>query len=174
MIILNDKKIKRNIKEILNNYQISLNFGFLECPYCKSSNLIRWGKYIRNCYYIDDNNVIFDILKIQRVKCKDCNHTHALLPSFIIPYKQFLLDVILTCINNNSITYKYKFSFDTISKWKYQFNKFLPYLKTIYFNHNNLINYIIDNIFNVYENFYNTCKKILMMTHKGIFNMAYF
>lgn len=174
MIILNQKKIKKNMNEILKKYNNMLNLPLLECPYCHSSNLIRWGKYTRNCYYIDDNKIVFEVLEIQRVKCKKCNHTHALLPSVVVPYKQFLLDTILNCITNSPFTYKYKFSFDTIYKWKYQFNKFLPFLKTIFNNVHNLMNYIINNIFYVYETFYNKCKKILLMIHNCIFNMAYF
>jgi hypothetical protein len=175
MIILNSKECKNNFKEMLIKYQKSLNYGYLECPHCDSSHLIRWGFYHRNIYYIDSNKILFEVLNIQRVKCKQCGHTHALLPEGIIPFRQFSLNVILNCVYETDLSYNYNFSYDTIYKWKYQFNKFVPYLKTMFYNQSQyLFNYLINNIFSVYKKFYDINKKILMMTHLGIYNMAYF
>lgn len=176
MIILNLKKINTNsFKTMINKYKNVNNYGFLECPNCKSSNLINWGSYERGCFYIDDNKIIYDILKVKRVKCNDCNKTHALLPSYIIPYKQFLLDVILNCINDSEITYKYNFSIDTILKWKKLFNKYIPYIITTFNIRNcNIIDVMLKNIMYIYKTFYDYNKLILMISHKCIYNMAYF
>lgn len=153
-----------------------INIPYIECPHCGNTEFIKWGFYNRNIYYIENNFIRFDIIEIQRVKCKKCGHTHALLPSFIIPYKQYLLDVILSCIENNNIIYKYKFSEDTIMNWKKQFIKFLPYLKTMLVLSSlyEIIRTIKNNIFDVYKRFYIVNKTIIMMIKRRILNMAYF
>lgn len=175
MIILNSKEINTNFKNLLEKYENCLNYGILSCPNCGSDHFIRWGYYLRNVYYINNNNIEFNIIKIQRIRCKTCGHTHALLPTYIIPYRQYLLDAILTAINDDDLSYNYKLSFDTIQKWKYIFHRlFLPYLNTIIFYKKDIIKIILDDIFSIYEKFYFINKKILMMIHHGVLNMAYF
>lgn len=166
MILLNTEKCNKNFK--INN----INFDLLECPHCNSNNLIKWGSYQRNVYFIGNNEIIFDIIKIQRVKCKKCGHTHALLPKPIIPYKQYCLDAIILYISNDKLTYNYKFSLDTINKWKHQFSKFLPYLKTMLNIYDNklVILSLKNNIYLIYDNYIKVNKKILLMMRSGIFN----
>lgn len=151
-----------------------INLPYTECPICNSSELIKWGSYKRNINFIDDNILTYRIITIKRIKCKKCGHTHALIPSFIVPYKVNCLDVILSNINNDEITLF--FSFDTIEKWKKDFNRFLPYLNTYFINLSKyqIINKFKQDIFKYYEIFYNYTQKILMMTHKAIVGMAYF
>ena len=169
------KKISKKIKDILKEYVECTYFHGIKCPHCGSDNYIFWGGYDRNIYYIDDGKIIHKILHIKRIKCKDCGKTHALLPEYIVPYMQALLDVILAAINDDDISDQIPFSFETINNWKRKYRKlFLPYLKTMFSNENNIINKIFEDIFGTYERFYYVNKKILMMTHKGIFNMACF
>lgn len=174
MIILNPKKSNTNFKEILKNYNSMSNLPYMECPICNSTQLIKWSSYERNINYIDNNVIMYSVIKIQRVKCKNCGHTHALLPSCIVPYRTSLLDVILYAITNDDITLT--FSFDTINKWQKDFNKFIPYLKTFFQNISKLliIMKLKLDIFKFYEIFYNSTKKILMMIHTGVVGMAYF
>lgn len=176
MIILKSNKINRKIKILLEEYKNILNYKTMRCPCCASNNLIRWGKYRRNVYYINNNCIEFDVIDIQRFKCKECNHTHALLPEYIIPYKQFLLDVIINAVSGDSKIDNYNISYDTIVKWNKQFNIFLPYLKTMFSNDSkiNILYKLKNNFFKYYEQFYDINKKILMMIKPGIFNMAYF
>lgn len=178
MIIFNRNKIKSNqkkIKEILKEYRENFNFNDIECPKCGSDNYIFWGGYDRNIYYIDDDKILHDIVYIKRIMCKDCGKTHALLPEYIVPYMQALLDVILSAINDDDIANQISFSFETINNWKRKYRTiFLPYLKTMFNNTNDIINKIFEDIFSTYERFYYVNKKILMMTHAGIFNMACF
>lgn len=176
MIILKSNKIKTNFKEELKKYQYALNYGFLQCPYCNSSELIRWGNYSRNIYYINGSNIEFDTILIQRVKCKNCNHTHALLPEYIIPYKQYLLDVIIFALSDDNIIYNFSFSDNTILKWYKQFNSFLPYLKTMFFNISKslILNKLKHDIFKCYDTFFMLNNKILMMIHPGVVNLSYF
>lgn len=103
MIILNPKKINTFNTAFYNffkKYNNLDNLPYIECPGCNSSELIKWGHYNRNIYFIRNNIIEYKSVAIKRVRCKKCGATHALLPSFIIPYKQNLLDVILSSINN--------------------------------------------------------------------------
>jgi hypothetical protein len=51
---------------------------YLICPDCNSSIFISWSKYSRNSLP-DEREII-----IQRMRCCDCNVTHALLPAFLL------------------------------------------------------------------------------------------
>lgn len=151
-----------------------INNPYMECPYCGSSELIKWGTYTRNVCFIDNNVLIYKIMKIQRVKCSGCNHTHALLPSFIIPYKRSLLDVVLNSLLNVDITIG--ISYDVVDKWRKQFNKCLPYLKTMFKNNNKclIIKTFLQDINHYYKLFFKSFYKILMMTRCGIIGIASF
>jgi len=179
MIILFPKKIN-TFNEIFNenllNYKNLVNLPYIKCPYCHSSDVIKWGFYKRGIYFIDKDNISYKIVDIQRVKCKNCNQTHALIPYFIVPYKQHTLDVILSSISNDDISYNYEISFDTVMKWKHQFNMFLPFLKTMFDNISELaiIDKLKSNIFYYYHLFFIKNNSLLMMLRSGIFGTCYF
>ena len=174
MIILNSQKNNTKFEENLKAYENMVNIPYIECPHCKSTDVIKWGSYTRTITYINGSKIITKVLKIQRIKCKKCNHTHALLLSFIIPYKRKLLDVILAAISNEDICLNY--SYDTIEKWNKQFNKFLPYLKTIFYNISKIeiITRLKHNISKYYELFFSITNKILMMTRTAVVRFAHF
>lgn len=174
MIILKLKKSNYKIKDILKKYNECIELQLLKCSSCDSSKLIKWGTYKRNIYYVENEKIEHEIIIVLRVKCKTCNRTHALLIEYIIPYKQHLLDVILHALEDTEVIKQYKFSEDTINRWRKQFNKFLSYLRTMLSKVNAIIAYIINHIFEVYEDFYIINKKILMMVRFGIIGMCYF
>ncbi len=60
-------------------------------PRCQASgSLIRWGTYRRwACTATGDYR-----LRIQRLRCKACGRTHSLLPDFLHPYRQYVLEVL--------------------------------------------------------------------------------
>lgn len=65
------------------------------CPSCHSRGLCRfYASYSRNIIDISNGRVIYDRLVVQRVICP-CGHTHAILPDFIVPYRQYSLPFIL-------------------------------------------------------------------------------
>lgn len=174
MIILNDKKGNNFFHETLKKYENVINRPYLECPYCGSSKLIKWGSYNRNVHFIDKNIVTYKKIRIQRVKCQGCNHTHALLPSFIIPYKRSLLDVILNSLIGTDNTIR--ISYDVIDKWNQQFNRYLPYLKTMFrnTNKNSIIETFLQDINYHFKLFFKSFNKILMMTRYEVVGMASF
>lgn len=174
MIILNPKNCNTYFTEILKKYESLINLPYMQCPACSSAELIKWGSYERNLNYIDNNVVIYKVIKIRRVRCKNCGHTHAILPSCIVPYKISNLELILNGISDHYSTIN--FSIDTITNWKNIFNKFIPYLKTLFHNipKSQIIDKLIQHIYFYYNKFFFINKKILMMIHSDIVNMAYF
>ena len=175
MILLFSQKCNTNFENILNYYYtVDIN-SYCECPFCGSNDFIKWGKYQRGVYFISNGKIVFKVIDIHRVKCKKCGKTHALLPSIIVPYKQPVLDVILSAIDDLPIANISDFSFDTVIKWKHDFRKlFLPYLKTLLTFVHNIINYILSHVFDVYYDFFIHFRQLIMMTHSGIKNFAYF
>ena len=152
-------------------FEKKLNLPYLECPNCKSSKVIKWGFYVRNINYINNNKYEYKIIKIQRIKCKECGSTHALLPIFIVPYKINSIEIIVNSLNNKEINLN--ISVDTINHWNKIFNKYIPYLKTMLNNisKKEILIKLKENIIDYINEFYYKYKKILMMSHKGLFNI---
>ena len=65
------------------------------CPFCNAKGQCRvYASYERFIIDFSDDQVIYDSLVIKRVICS-CVHTHAVLPDFIVPYRQYSLPFIL-------------------------------------------------------------------------------
>ncbi len=78
----------------------SLQFHQLTCTCGHSACLTIHGYYDRNIK-VEDHSVR---LHICRVKCRQCNTTHALLPLFVVPYSQVSLPdqvAIISCYENS-------------------------------------------------------------------------
>ena len=56
----------------------------IECTCGKKGCLIRYGRYKRS---VKLNSVLIRLF-VQRVRCTECLVTHALFPSFLVPYSQ--------------------------------------------------------------------------------------
>ena len=50
---------------------------------------------------------MFEVLKIQRIRCKSCLRTHTLLLDLIVPYKQLNMELIIDILLNNVETIDY-------------------------------------------------------------------
>ena len=170
MIILYLKKSNTSFKESLQIYLNTVNFCNLECPNCHSHHLIRWGYYERNVIFFSNDGITLEniILNVQRIKCKSCGKTHALLPFGIIPYKQFTDEVIskiLFELTNNSldnVVNKYLIAHSIIKKWYIQYNKFHSSKVNIlikYHNSKQALKKFLNNFVNKldYINNYNLC-----------------
>ena len=135
MILLKLSKYNKNFKKCIEKYLKLINFGYIECPHCHSTEIIRWGFYERNVIFFGTNNKLESlVIKVQRVRCKSCLHTHALLPFGIIPYKQFSDEVISKVLNDvivldnslEEVSEKYLIDDNTIKSWIKEFkNKHL-------------------------------------------------
>lgn len=87
--------LKENYYELCKN----LNIKDIECNNCHSKHCQKHGYYER--YYLitsDDLKNENNKVKILRVKCTECQHTHAILPEEIVPYQQYSLIFIVTAL----------------------------------------------------------------------------
>lgn len=155
MILLNKEKVKifryedcekidsdlieeklEDIYSLIEEYEKEENYEYMECPNCKSDKLIRYGTYKRNIgiagKYIE--------IKIKRVQCTECKQTHALIPSFMLPYYQnevSFMEVIITLKEEkkektNKIVEKVLVTRQLINFWVRRFKRHLTRLKTIF------------------------------------------
>lgn len=172
MVLLNSRIINPKFYETLQLYNNGLTNYLIKCPCCGSTNLVSHGYYKRNVIFEYNNQLTTKRITIKRVKCKNCKHTHALLPMDIIPYKQVLLSIIITCIYDEDYFNSTFFSYDVRQKWIKQYKYFLPYIRTI-LNHSDKIFSTIKNNFNeFYHQFYLKTNKILFMLRYGFFNVG--
>ena len=85
--------------------------------------------YERGVIYLRNNHLYSEIIKIQRIRCKSCGTTHALLPFGITPYKQLTDEVLILILLDE---FSDNFSEETINYYQKQFNKYhYPNLSTM-------------------------------------------
>jgi len=68
------------------------------CPACDCTILIKKGWRKRKLITITDEVLV---LMVRRVRCKDCNKIHHVLPDIIVPYKRHDLKTIKKIIQGN-------------------------------------------------------------------------
>ena len=75
------------------------------CPKCGKIHLEPFlSSYQRNIIFRIGNLLIIIKLSIPRVKCSNCNSTHALLPDFCIPLKKYSNQAILSIVSDANKT----------------------------------------------------------------------
>lgn len=72
-----------------------------KCPICKAYSLIKWGRYKRKLITGEHEH----LLKIQRVRCKECKTTHALIMWWMIPYIQLSAKTMIQILTENITSY---------------------------------------------------------------------
>lgn len=72
-------------QEIYDELVAKIQIHLLECPSCRQSACCTIHGYYSRNYILQGKSTP---LRICRVKCKCCGHTHALIPSFLVPYCQ--------------------------------------------------------------------------------------
>lgn len=93
------KKIKISDQEWFFQTVHSLDLSDQICPYCTSKgNLIPHDSYSRYMITLKDRRPVTVILRVPRVKCTSCGHTHSLLPEMLIPYSSYSLRFVLTVL----------------------------------------------------------------------------
>lgn len=94
-IMVSYKTNNFNLK--LEDYEkliINLEVKTIKCPDCGSCDMERHGYYKR---YIIISGVKYPI-RILRIRCKECGKTHAVLPSFVVPYLHYPIEELYTMI----------------------------------------------------------------------------
>lgn len=110
MIIFFNDKINTFSKFNTNNFSLTQeNIQSLmpsceditcKCPKCKAkSNFSFHGSYVRNISFIREDKIYDFKVTVSRAICNSCGSTHALLPSFIVPYKIFSQESILYVVS---------------------------------------------------------------------------
>ena len=76
------------------------NFLSEKCPKCAKTCLDCFSSsYSRNVIFKIDNILIKIKISVPRLICKNCNSTHAVLPDFCIPLKQYSKQAILDMVS---------------------------------------------------------------------------
>lgn len=96
-------------QDFYNNVVDDALIPHLQCPSCNHTGcLVKFGKYTRS---VKTEGILIR-LKVQRVICKECSgpkrkHTHALIPSDLVPYSQVpmsdQLDIIISSDSGEDI-----------------------------------------------------------------------
>lgn len=87
--------------KIFDEYVGSLNIEALVCPFCGAKHTLSpFAYYERNLVTYNNNAVNDNIITISRHICSSCEHTHAILPSVIIPYMSFSFNFTLFIIHD--------------------------------------------------------------------------
>jgi len=87
LLEFNTQKLQKNYNDFVNE----LNMFSLVCanPECGvHGDCVKHGFYVRFVKTAEPKQS----LKVLRVRCKSCKATHALLPIFIVPYSQIIID----------------------------------------------------------------------------------
>lgn len=173
MIVLFPSKIKSNFQKILKIYQETINYGVLECPCCHSKEYILWGTYKRGVSYIKEQRVYSEVITIQRVRCKSCGHTHALLPFGIVPYKQLTDEVLILLLLD-----KFEdniFSDDVVLKYKRQYlTHHYPHLSTMLqlTSAKDILNQLEKDKYNILSKYIKVHRKCFMQIKLGIIGLC--
>ena len=74
-------------------------FVSVPCPKCAKTHLITMESiYQRNVIFKIENLLIKIKIDVPRLKCCNCGSTHAVLPSFCVPFKQYSKQAILEIV----------------------------------------------------------------------------
>jgi len=84
-----------------DKYISSLNIETLVCPFCGAKHSISsFASYKRHLVTYDNNTAQDNMIIILRYICSSCGHTHALLPSVIVPYSSFSFKFTISLIHD--------------------------------------------------------------------------
>jgi len=100
MISINVECFNSEMSQKLYNQKIDeVDLNTLECPYCHNHGFVCHGFYGR---YVKSTSGKFRLV-VKRVKCSSCSHTHALMPSLIVPYRSIQLKDQIRIINDDNV-----------------------------------------------------------------------
>ena len=105
-----EEDISKNIIQILQNYLESRlephsSFVSTPCPKCNKKHLSPFqSRYQRNIIFKISNLLIHIKIPVFRMKCSNCGSTHAVLPNFCVPFKQYSNQTILEIAEEASNT----------------------------------------------------------------------
>lgn len=93
------KEIKISNQEWFEQAVGNLMLSDQTCPYCGAKDcLVPHDSYSHYLVTLKANRPVTETLRVSRVKCTSCGHTHALLPGMLIPYSSYSLRFALTVL----------------------------------------------------------------------------
>lgn len=91
----------KNEVEIFNFYMDSSYIDALVCPFCGAKHSLKiFSSYKRHLVTYHENVASDNNINISRCICSSCGHTHAILPSIIIPYMSFSFGFTMSIIRD--------------------------------------------------------------------------
>lgn len=96
------------------------------CPYCGSKgNCVSFAYYDRHLVDFIHGQVCNTHIRVLRVQCSSCQHTHAILPDVIVPYASYSLFLILRVLGEyfmhrltiEAVCFKFAISHSLLYKW---------------------------------------------------------
>ena len=112
------------------------------CPFCHArGNFVSFGSYQRYAVDINGEESVSHQISVRRVKCKNCSHTHALLPDFLVPYSQHSLSFILRVLFLYFLHYK---TVDKLCSWAQITPSMLYRWKALFLKHRSLWLSVLD------------------------------
>ena len=71
-----------------------------KCSLCDSTEtLIRYGHYVRSLVVWEENHLADVTIRIQRLLCRSCGHSHAIIPYEMIPFWQYSLRAVFVLLS---------------------------------------------------------------------------
>lgn len=120
-------RIKTSSQSIFSSFMEQFKPHLEVCPFCKSKgNCQPFAFYDRHLVdFIHGRVSDSSTIRILRVKCSSCHHTHAILPDVIIPYASYSLFFILRVIGEyyaqlqsvDALCNKFSISHSLLYRW---------------------------------------------------------
>ncbi len=100
MITIYLKNFNKDINQAIYDDEVNkLNTNTIQCPKCHQHHMVKHAYYSRR---VKTKKSAISLI-VLRVKCKECNSTHAILPSAIIPYSSIQYKDQLRIIKNKNL-----------------------------------------------------------------------
>ena len=100
------EELKREFQSLYSRETIDFPLTDACCPHCGKKGVLRHHGFYSRFLIVCG---ICIIISVHRLRCSECGHTHALMPSFIIPYeKKFCID-LLALISNKHPDFRYRY-----------------------------------------------------------------
>ncbi len=126
-------KITNNFNLIISqadydSFLTTVQLATLVCPKCGAVGLfILYGHYVRHIVHDDFTIDCKSEISVQRIQCKECLSTHAILPSNFVPYSQFpfiLIYYIATLDENDDSISSFELALHTVRRLKARIHRF--------------------------------------------------
>lgn len=178
MIIYNSSKVNnKNITKKIKEYEELNNITGCCCLNCGSKDFLYYGSYQRNIVEIAGER-IETVINIKRLQCCKCKKTHAVIPSFLIPYKQHTLNTINEILTEKIVdekTYNEIEETTGVSRqlqkyWRVQLDSLRGKLEILFliFAYKKLVKKLSKEN-NIIEKFFNEYKEVYMLNRSQVF-----